>query len=107
MSVMFTYQGDQTSLEDVKFLEDFFMDFFFFLLEDPDIFGELVSGKMTNNSVQKIRDYLIKNDKLITMIFSELQKVDKCLKTLNLTLEQKKKIFGYFFDGIDWIKVFN
>ena len=72
MSVMFTYQGDQTSLEDVKFLEDFFMDFFFFLLEDPDIFGELVSGKMTNNSVQKIRDYLIKNDKLITMIFSEL-----------------------------------
>ncbi len=107
MGVMFTYQGDQTSLEDVKFMEGFFMDFFFFLLEDPDIFGELMSGKVTNKSVQKIRDYLIKNDKLITNIFLELQKVDECLKTLNLTLEQKKKIFGHFFDGIDWIKMFS
>ncbi len=82
-----------------------------FVLSDPELLGELMSGKpISDGSVKKIKDFIVGNDKLVNTIFDELNKdlpKDNCLSKLNLTQDKKKKLVSVILDSMDLKNMMN
>ena len=82
-----------------------------FVLTDPELLGELMSGKpISDASVKKIKDFIVGNDKLVNTIFDQLNKdlpKDNCLSKLNLTQDKKKKLVSVILDSLDLKNIMN